>query len=454
MTNLERWQLIMKDVPSPQSYIDFGYYFLISASLQRRVWVAGKRNIYPNQYCFLVGEPGLGKNWVTEPVEEMLKFHKREKQQKREYKHLSPEVQEAIREAEKAALEQEEADDKYAKKKRYEDQLLIPVGADATTYEALTRMTADSIRRMNYSEFDDKLQKDVIKFYTHSSVVFCLKELSSLFQEHKTSLVNFLITAYDCGDYSYVTKGKGEDHIQKSCVNILGGTTPGFLRKTFSDSLLTEGFASRSWFIYEAENRFERLRVPELNPEQLACDFHLRNHVKKLTELFGKIVISEEVWDFAENWWKTNQQSKVNKSPKLQSYYARKNIHVIKLALALHFSDNYTLDITVDEVKRAIEILNTVEVKMHNALEFDGRNPLSKVAKKVVEFLKKNGPRTTEELIAVFYEDCSILQLKDVLQFLLTTKKIENVPDFLMPNGKKRPVWIYIDKAASLEFTI
>lgn len=420
----------MKNIPSPKSFIDFGFYYLIAASLQRRVFTVGQYNLYPNQYVILVAEPGIGKGLVIRTVSELLSFHKKESVLQ-QVKQIDPELVEAIHEAERAAAEQGQV---Y--KSKFEERLLIPMASNATTYEALVHYTSKSIRHINIKKWDETLQKDIVGVYAHSSIAFCLGEMSSLFRKHMEDLVNFLIDAYDGEDYRYTTITRSTDFVKRPCINLFGGTQPDFIRRVFSDTLLTDGFASRSWFVVENENRFESIRIPELDTEQLQARFDILNHIKKLTTLYGPVTISDESWIYLDKWWKGNREARNNTNPKLMSYYSRKNIHVIKLAMAIHFGESLEMTLNVHDFERAMIALNSIEAKMHLALEFDGKNPLSRVAKKVEEFLIKNGPHSRDELIAVFFNDCSVLQLGDVLQFLFISKKIFN------EERRGKSVWI------------
>src|SRR3954470_16258668 len=79
LTNKQRFDLIVRDSPSPQSFKDFAFYFIISTCLQRRVWLGGfDPNVpgqrYPNTYTILVGPAGCGKGRIITPVMDLLKY--------------------------------------------------------------------------------------------------------------------------------------------------------------------------------------------------------------------------------------------------------------------------------------------------------------------------------------------------------------------------------------------
>lgn len=441
MTNRERWNLLMRDITSPQSYIDFGFTYIIAASLQRRVWCGPSHMpIFPNQYPILVGPPGLGKGLVIKQVEHILKYHPLQNPNApkvanngdaAKITYVDPHVTEAINAANYAQATNGETH------KSNKIPLLIPVAANATTFEALTRALARSTRRINYMKYDNKLGKDILQIYTHCSLAFCLEEISSLFRKHQESVVNFIITAYDCGDYESDTKTAGNDDIKRCCLNFFGGTTPTFMETTFNDKLLNDGFASRCWFIVEQKNRFDRITFPELSPEQEQARDDLIAHVLNLSKLYGKVEYEDDAWAYIKSWWEDDpdgrRASYVNKSPKLEYYYSRKNIHLQKLAMAGHFAEDGRMNekgapagkITLAIVKWAMGQLNAIEANMHLALNTEGTNPLGPVARKIASYVRRNGPQTTVELLTEFWSDVDKDQLDKTLHYMVDTKKMQ-----------------------------
>lgn len=422
MTNIQKWNAFMSGIPSPQSYIDFGFYYLIAASLQRRVWIGpDHQQLFPNVYIILVGEPGVGKGLVINQVSQILKYHKLE-QTVNGHAVKSDAMDDAVNEANY---------NNATKRKSIDKPLLIPVAADATTFEALTNAMARSTRGISYRAWEESLQKHVSKAYLHCSLCFCLEEISSLFRKKGENVVHFLIKTYDCGDYEYDTKTQGTDVIKRSCLNLFGGTTPSFVESTFDDRLLNDGYSSRNWFIFEAANRFNVLSIPDLTPEQQQHRKDIIDHVKKLTYLYGQVKFAPDAWEFLNNWWK-NDAKRANTSPKLAPYYARKNIHAQKMAMAMHFGEDAEMDenkapknaITLECCKMALARLEEIEMKMHLALSFEGNNPLAVVSKKLIKFIRVAGPQTTKELQAQFWDDVTTQQLNEIIEFLVKTNKL------------------------------
>lgn len=425
---------------------------MISAALQRRVWIGPTHApIYPNLYIILVGEPGVGKGIVIKPIAEILKYHKMPDPS------MVKQINNAFTAADKAVMEEVMQDDyklaqevevglgqqatKDKDKRIFEKPLLIPVAADATTYEALVKALSKSIKRCNYKKWDEKLQRDVMAIYTHSSLCFCLEEISSLFRKKTEDVVHLLIQAYDCGDYVYDTKTQGKDRIKSCCLNFFGGTTPGFMQSTFNDQLLTEGYASRTLFIFEAKNRKTKLWMDDLTTEQHQAYLDLVAHVEKLTRLFGRVKISKEDMDWLEDWWKQSQVKRPNTNMRLNPYYARKQLHTIKLATAVHFAESTEMEIKRESFVKAMELLAEAEQKMHYALGLDNANPLSIPARKVLKFIETNGRQTRKNLLVEFWDALPgrDQDLDAIIDYLGATGKIKPTDEKI--NGSEIIYW-------------
>jgi hypothetical protein len=389
ITLMDKWKFYMKDCPSPLSYIEWGLYSMISAALQRRVYIGDLdegQAIFTNMFVIFVGGPGIGKGRTLKPVEAMLRHWKRDPKDKDLFFKNDDES------------------------KAYKDQdmliinevpLLIPVGASASTYQKVVNNLSKS-KRSIYRDVNGKKRP-----YFHSSLTICLEEMSSMFQENRKDLIDFFIVAYDCGTYRYETMSRQLDIVHNCFLNIIAGTTPGFVNDAFSDKLVNEGFASRSIFIVETKSRFLQIRVPKFTDEQKKAKQEILDHLKKVADLFGEIEVSEELWQYIENWWKTEGfpvDRRPNKSPKLEPYYARKNITALKLAVAIHFMDSLSMSLTKEDFDRAVECLAMVESRMHTALSGITKMPDNPTEQFILKLLEKNGkPFTKSEILVETY---------------------------------------------------
>lgn len=378
-------------------------------------------------YVILVGRPGIGKGLAIREVSSALSYWKLKDAIK--YNSKLDEVQKLTADSVlQSDIENAQSNELQAsnKKNAIVDPLLIPLAADATTYEALVSAVASSYRRINYIAFDEKIQQNVLKIYGHSSLCFSLQELSSLLRARTNDTVNYLLGLYDCPeDYTYDTKTKGKDRVRRGCLNLLAGTTPSFMRSIFDSKLVDEGLSSRTFFIFSEKNRKSVFFIPELTDEQKQHKKELYDHIRQLTGLYGKARVSQQTWDFLADWWDNYEKSldnRSNNSVKLMPYYSRKNIHVMKVAMAIHFAES--LDMTIPQLcfEQAINVLEKEEKNMHLALMMDGTNPISKISNKIIDYLKLGRKNFVDIYIHVF-EMGTKQQIEEALSFLTDTGK-------------------------------
>jgi hypothetical protein len=80
--------------------------------------------------------------------------------------------------------------------------------------------------------------------------------------------------------------------------------------------------------------------------------------------------------------------------------------------------------ISLATCKRAMAMLDSTEMTMDKALNFDGENPLFRVSKKILKFLSKNGPQATDRLLLEFFSDVKQEELNEILTHLQKTRQI------------------------------
>jgi hypothetical protein len=422
MTNEERWLEYTSGLPSPDNFIEWSFLYLISASLQRRVWTPPDHDrVYPNMYITLVGDPGVGKGGPIRAVSSILTEHKLEDHKDTsKFKGDEKVVADAVIDNDIKVAQEDMVKGKN-KDASIEKALLIPVAADAVTYEALIQSMSYCLRRINYLKTEPD-GKQRMAIYSHSSQCFCLEEIASLFRKHQNDLVNFLIQAYDCGEsYEYRTKTAGRDRILRICVNFLGGTTPDFMQETFDDALVNQGYSSRTFYIYGHKNRKSVFFRPELTEAQRGYRKELSAHVKALTKLYGQIRIDQSTMDWLTRWkedFDAKPEMRTAKSPKMKAFWARMNIHVMKVAMAKHFSESLEMYIPLETFKWAIDFIMHEANSMQLALTVGGDNPLAKSSAKVYEYLVHVGKKTFKELLAQFWEKLRKTELEEVLNYL------------------------------------
>lgn len=457
---LDKWNFYLKDVESPQNFIDAGWYFMISSALQRRVWLGGdERPIFPNQYIIFVSPPAIGKGVVTTPVSQFLRHWKLRKG--RIYRPPPAEIAK-VEEPKKAIVGTDGVEevvygsslvkpqttdapaDAYQNFSKPGDRvkrepLAFPMAPDSSNFADLLYIHARAIRYLNVKNTGiiERLSKKGL--YMHCSLNLVLDEISSYFSKDLEGVIRYFLTVYDCKDYEKSTKTLGEDFVMSSCLNILGGTQPDTMAEFFANQIIKSGFTSRALFIYGSKKRFEKFDPGRHSPEQEAAKQEILDHLFNLAEIFGPMTYSAEAYEFCTDYFERVQPALAEKfSSKLEHYFGRRKLHIQKLAIAIHFSHPHNLNVRIIQkhtVEQAIAVIEHFEKDMNLALQIKGENPEDALAKKIQRYLEKAGGRgaTFIELWAEFLPDADRELLEKTIEFLASQGKIkgEKVKDKL-----------------------
>lgn len=420
VNNFQRWLHYTKAVESPNSYIVFGLISAVSAALQRRVWIPhGIVRCYPNTFITLVGKASLGKGMAIGPVKALIE----------DFKYTSTYETNVFKEV--SSKDEEEKVPVSSVDGGFEDDALILLPAESSSLRSLTHYLSKNPRFCYYVDSTTKPPRK--RPYMHSSCFLLLAELVSLLKSgHETiNMVNFLVDAWDSRDkYKHATFGYGTDDIRNLCVTILAGTTPDSMEGLFTEDLLREGIASRSIFVYEEEPRFRKWPDGGLSASQLEALKSLRGHIYNITRLMGEVRFSLEAEELIKNWYeKELAEDRVNFNIKLDPYYGRKKVHLMKLAMAVHFIDSLSMEISKDELIIAMDLLKSIEINMHRALRSKNRNELSGPAYKVLSYLKQKGIVSLNQLFGDFFETFkSREELQQTVNNLKLIGKVEEIP--------------------------
>jgi len=392
MTNLEKWRYYTRFLFSPDTFIDYGWYYIVSAALQRRVWYGEMTGdpLFPNLYIVFVGDAGVGKGLVLGKASELLRHHT--------YANDNP------------------VDKVIARK------FLFPPGPDDLTYEKLCEKLSKSTQWFKHVNGEGKKVA-----YGHASMSFVLEEMGSLFKRrHDDSLNKLFLKCYDCKEHEYETKHQGEHAIKKPCLALLAGCTPDFLPKCVYHGILEDGTLSRMIFIYEYEPRLTSFFLGQPGKDENKCKDELLDYIKILSTLYGSVSLGADVEPFLENWYKTVWTVKVRRChPKMRTYFARSRVHILKLAMACHFSENLDMTLTLEDCQKALDLLERIEPKMSMCLAATGRNENAKLTKEILRYItNKPEGASLADLMDYFQTETAFPELKQMLEDLAIMGKI------------------------------
>lgn len=213
----------------------------------------------------------------------------------------------------------------------------------------------------------------------HSSMTAYSSEFASLFATSGVDMIVFLTDIYDSPDeWEHRTKTGGTNKIKAPYLNMIGGTTPDWISKAMPLDTLGIGLTSRITFVYEDTPRIRPAR-PQLSEEQKMLLPLLVEDLTKISTIHGEYKFDSEATDKEYDQWYQSQivNPNVSGDPRLNGYYARKPIHLLKLAMILSAAQRDETVITSEDLKLAHSLLEEIEDRMPKVFAAVGKNPLS-----------------------------------------------------------------------------
>lgn len=405
MSLYEDWCLYTKDVQSPQPFVDAAFYFMIGAALQRRVWFGDLdfHAVFPNQYIAFIGPASAGKSLITTPMKDLLEIPADIK---------SPENDLAA----ELLGEDSETNRKGAR------QPLIYIAPNSTTFEQFTQETSRVAYLHRYTDEHNRR-----KAYHHSSLVFILDELTSIFKKNAEQLSDFLLEAYN-GGKKYVRKLKHSDtdFCTNMCISLLGNTTLGKFQSLQNQDILSDGFMARTIIVYGIEKRFHLYSIPPLSDDQKAAKARLQAYIRELNKLYGPVILNAEAREYIHHHFELHPNLvHTNKHPMLDEYYGRKNLHHQKILFAVHFARTTDMIITLQDAENATAHLAGLEKDMHIPFVGMGRNESAKLTEDICRYIKSSNKTTKKSIFIRFYQSIKTPdELTRVLDDLITMDRI------------------------------
>lgn len=383
---------------TPELYDIWSSLVALSSIVSRRVWLdLGYFRIYANLYVVLVGAPGGRKTSSMSICKELL-----------------------------------------------EDIGNISFSATCQTKESLCKyMSSDCIKMF---EYDAKLvdatgatvEKHIKKQYT--PVTLCLTELSHFLGSGTSAhMIDFLTTIYDAEHYDAKTKGRGEDIIPGPYLTILACTTPSNITRYLKEDVISGGFSRRTLFAFELDDG-EPIPFPEITPTGAKAWLACIEWGKKLQTVVGEFTWTPEAKTWYAEWYTVLFKSVKEKAGLMTyGYFRSKHIQLLKVAMLVALSETTELVLRIDHLLIASSMLDKLEKNMNKVFEGMGRNELSAVSARIIEFCSMlNKPVPEKEIMSAFFKDAETKELYTIINHLVSTEKLVQFNETLATGVKRR----------------
>lgn len=248
----------------------------------------------------------------------------------------------------------------------------IFMGPQSMTWQGLTMALQNSTMLVPFGDLSNPMET---QFIAQSSITCEVSELGTFLDPNDDALCSVLIDLWDGkeGYWERWLKVADNTKIENPWINIISATTPSWLKTNFPEQLIGGGLASRMIFVYADKKK--RL-IPFLDEEtdleehaQLERD--LVHDLKQIAEMRGNITISKEAREHEraryEKHWERPDEHLIDK--RFEGYRARKQTHIIKLAMVLSAAESDDRVIELRHIQLAESFITGIEYDMHKAFD-------------------------------------------------------------------------------------
>lgn len=318
-----------------ESPIDFHIWVclsMIACALGRNCWCdIGIKPIYPNMYIILVGESALT--------------------------HKSTAIHMGMNPFQEALPD-------------------VPYLGDCMTAQALVSSLAELSTEEQGGKAEGILEASEL------SVMLGNSKLDDTFIKRLTDL-------WDCPNRRvFRTIGRGKEEVKDVCLNLIGGSTPKWLRSSVPEEALEGGFFSRLILVYRPP-KGEKNPFPMLSDKQRQAIEDVKNDLKCIrNNMNGCFHIEPRAMQYLEEWYHDHNHPERAESF-MRGYYGRKGDFMLKISMCISASFSDDMVITLEDMIMAHKLLNENEEYSKSIVKYMGTTEVGAKNIMVLAYIRK-----------------------------------------------------------------
>lgn len=235
------------------------------------------------------------------------------------------------------------------------------------------------------------------EMYRHCSLIAMIDEFGVFVKPKDNEFMVDLTDVYDCPElFDYVTATQGQNSAPNVFLTLIGGTTPKYLRESWTSTVLDEGFPARIILVWSdqvmnvdlfSDNDDESETVDNEYEKALVSD------LKEINKLKGRFTWAEDSRKEMADWFSRGMPP-IPGDPRMQHYCTRRHVHACKLCMIISAARRDDMEITMGDLEAARDMLLEAEAAMPKAIQGIGANPIRDQMVMVQNFVRAEFTRT------------------------------------------------------------
>jgi DNA-binding HxlR family transcriptional regulator len=228
-----------------------------------------------------------------------------------------------------------------------------------------------------------------------SAMTIVVGELGTFLKPKDTDLIDNLVSMWDgqIGTHSHSTKTTGQNTVVNPWINVIGCTTPGWMRSNFPAYMIEGGLTSRTIFLF-ADQKRQLVAYPSRLQQSKAYYEKRERLIEDLRHIEAKVrgqyTLSEAAYEWGEKWYREHwmNRSRDMLDNRYQGYLARKQTHIHKLAMVLTASKTDSLMIEKETLVQAHAIITSTERDMNRVFNMVGMTDTGRASSEILNTMR------------------------------------------------------------------
>lgn len=299
----------------------------------------------------------------------------------------------------------------------------INFSPDATTWEGLIQLMEELHKSEQKGEF--KLET---KFNRTIPITVAAPEFSVFIDFEDHAKVSALTHLWDCPEhFRKHTKFSGDEWLEKPCINLIAGTTPAWIRQSFTHWSREGGFASRCIWLHETQKAKAVPFVMDVLPldfktteERLTTDLL---HISALQGIFS-ITPEAKAHEIAR-YNDHHERMLADMEVKLGGFQDRKQVHILKTAMAIAAGRGDKLVIDLDALRLAERKVDEAEQDMMKTFAVVDERENLRAFKEIRGFLEHRKVLMQNELYSKYAGRYAYHEIQQAIEVLKNQEDVE-----------------------------
>ena len=272
----------------------------------------------------------------------------------------------------------------------------IKFGPQSMTWQGLLRAFEEA--KVGIVDPRTGLEPEDIMAERH--IMSCLtcdvSELGTFLRPKDLELTDFLTDMWDSkeGAWQRILASRDAVTIENPWLNVMGCTTPSWLREHFSTGMIYGGLTSRCVFVWgDKKTRLIAYPGDEIASDQFErIEQNLLHDLEEISHIFGEMKLDSTAKAWGRAWYEQHWSNRPEHlaSERFSGYIARKQTHIHKLAMVISSAKCDDLVIQKEDLELADMTITSMEKDLVIVMDLISDSDSAKHVDEILTLIRRN----------------------------------------------------------------